>query len=145
MFLYVHRFDEPMPLWLLQRPNAQMLLHTGTNTALHEQNLRAAARPHRHTVRDKPRAVQRHIKGGARRGERHHTPARHQGTRHTGGAISHTQRHTLQRADDGAHDSPIRRTRQHRDGPPTHGDGALLTVGTRLQSHTEGGAHHRRP
>ena len=60
-------------------------------------------RPNRHPVRDKPRAVQRHIKGGARRGECHHTPARHQGTRHTGGAISHTQRHTLQRADDGAH------------------------------------------
>ena len=128
-------FNDPTPL----------CLHPRSDTAIYEQDQRSASRPHRHPGGNHSSALQGYLQGTARRTEFCHPRPCHQGARHTGGAISHTQRHTLQRADDGAHDSPIRRTRQCRHGPPTHGDGALLTVGTRLQSHTEGGAHHRRP
>ena len=52
LLLYARRFDEPLPLRLLWRPVAQMYVRPLADTALYEQNQRAAARPHRHTVRD---------------------------------------------------------------------------------------------
>ena len=46
LLLHVHRLHESMPVRLLQRPYAQLLLFHGANPALHEQDIRTAARPH---------------------------------------------------------------------------------------------------
>lgn len=46
LLLHVHRLHESMPVRLLQRPDAQLLLFHGADSALHEQDIRTAARPH---------------------------------------------------------------------------------------------------
>ena len=63
LLLHVRRLDEPLPLRLLWRPHPHLRLHTGTNPTLHVENLRTAARPHRHPHRMRCRDLRRPLQG----------------------------------------------------------------------------------
>ena len=56
--LRAHRVAQPVPVRLSQRPAPRMPLHGAANRALHGQDQRPAARPHRHAHRSAGRAVQ---------------------------------------------------------------------------------------
>ncbi len=55
--LYAGSLYEPLPLWILQPSYQGMRLQPRTGTTLPEPHLRAAVRPHRHTDRNRSRAI----------------------------------------------------------------------------------------
>ena len=50
LFVYVCGLHEPLPLRLLWRPHAPLRLHPWSDSALHEQDQRSPARPHRYPL-----------------------------------------------------------------------------------------------
>lgn len=120
-------------------------VYARTDTAVYEQNIGSAARPNRHTDGDNACSFQGHIEDSAGRAELCHTRAGHRRATHTGETVPPLQGSALQRADVRAHDTQLRRARHRGCGTPAHRHGASESVGTGIQPHTEGGAHHCRP